>query len=218
MNTQHTERALKSAGWSMRFVVLIVLLNGCSTSMIRVSDPDVPLTSSEGIVIGSVLVRVGETQNAPPVRVAPSFLVSAQSIRYSLEGGASRDTRSIMEKPITLERDFFLDVVPGEERVFVTKIRAGAHVFHRLVPKGYEEAAASLGIGFTVTPGRATYIGRLIFDLPEKLPLKKGLPQGFYSLQFAITVEDAQEATITAIQSANGAFARPVVKDLIQQR
>lgn len=216
MDLKHTERAFESARRFMRLVPLIVLLNGCSTSMSSISDPNAPLTSSEGIVIGSVLVRVGKTHYATAVSVAPFFLVSAQSIRYSLEGGASRDTRSIMEKPITLERDFLLDVVPGEERVFVTKMPAGAHAFHRLVPKGYEEAAAALGIVFTVTPGRATYIGRIIFDLPEKLPLSKGLPQGSYSLQFTIKVEDAQEATITAIQSANGPYARPVVKDLIQ--
>lgn len=201
MNLERTKRLSWLAHrFTEAILALALFLGGCATPLNKILDTDGPLTPSEGRVIGSALVRVGRTHNAAPVRVAPFFLVPAQGIRYSLEGGAARDTRSIMEKPISLERDFSLDVVPGEEKVFVTTMPAGVHAFHSLVPRGYEEAAARLGIRFTVTPGRATYIGRIIFDLPEKLPLGKGLPKGFYSLQFTIHVEDAQEATIDSIR------------------
>jgi hypothetical protein len=208
--------SLRVAGAARCAQALILLLSACSTSMNRPSDPNGPLSSSEGIVIGSALVRVGKMQNAGPVHLAPSFMVSAQKIQYSLEGGAFRDTQSVIEHPIDLERDFSLDITPGEEKVFVMKLSAGPHDFHHLVPRGYEEASAALGVRFTVTPGGVNYIGRILFDVPERAPLGKGLSKGSYSLPFTLRVEDAQDATMASVVSTHGAMTRPVVKNLME--
>ncbi len=215
MHIEHTEHAYRSAWWFAAIVPLILLLNACTSSMSSAADPNGPLTASEGIVIGSALVRIGATRNQTTIRVAPFFLVPAQDIRFSLEGGTYRDTKAVIEDPISLEQDFSLDVAPGREIVFVMKMNAGAHGFFRLVPKGYEEATGRVGIRFTVIPGQVTYIGRVTFDVPEQLPLSKGLPKGFYSLRPVIQVDDALAATIASILATHGHLARPVVTDLM---
>jgi len=195
-------------------LVLALLLGGCATSMNKIADANQPLTASEGIVVGSVLVRVGKINIPLPFPVSASLLRPARSIGYSLEVGVPRDIRSIMEKPIAIDKQFLLNIEPDEEKIFVTRMPAGPHVFDRLVPRGYEEAATLLGIRFSVAPGTTTYIGRVIFDLPEKLPLL--LPQGFYSLKFTTQVEDAQEATIDSIRSTHSRIVENVVKDLMR--
>ena len=198
------------------FGALALLVFGCATPMSRSPDSGRPLAPTEGIVVGSVLLRVVEGQGQAPLPVASAFLVSARRIRYSLEAGASRDTRSIMEQPITLKKRYSLTIAPDIEKVFVTRMPAGPHVFDRLVPRGYEEAAALLGIRFTVAPGAATYIGRLVFEFPEELPLSKGMPQGLYSLQPTIRIEDAQDATVDSIRGAHGRIVESIDTDLMQ--
>lgn len=215
MNFERTPRLSWSTHRFMEAIALFALfLGGCATSMSKIPDSSQPLTASEGTVVGSVLVRVGNTNISLPFPVSASLLRPARSIGYSLEMGVARDIKSIMEKPIAFEKRFLLNIEPDQEKIFVTRMPAGPHVFDRLVPRGYEEAAALLGISFSVAPGATTYIGRVIFDLPEKLPLL--LPQGFYSLKFTIQVEDAQEATIDSIRSTHGRIVENVVKDLMR--
>jgi len=184
--------------------------------MNKLPDPDRSLTTGEGIVIGSVLVRVGAVEDAAAIRVAPMFLVSAGSLRYSLDAGPQRNTRAIFEKPIAGESPSSLLVQPGKEEVFMTRMPAGPHVFFRLVPRGHEDAAGSLGIRFIVAPGATTYIGRVILDLPDKLPLGGGMPKGLYSLRPKILIEDAEQATLDAIRNTQGPVAGNVARDLMR--
>jgi hypothetical protein len=184
--------------------------------MNKVPNPSQPEAASEGIVVGSVLVRIGAENSPVPFHVASVFMVPARSIRFSLEAGVPRDIKSIMERPIALEKGFLLNVVPGEEKTFVTRMPAGPHVFVRLVPRGYEESAAPIGIRFSVVPGTTTYIGRVIFEVPEKLPLGKGMPAGFYSLKPAIRIEDAQDATIGSLKGSDDRIGDNVVKNLMR--
>lgn len=184
--------------------------------MNRAPDPSKPLTADEGIVIGSVLVRVGAVQDAQAPQVASMFLVPAHSLHYSLDSGPQRNTRAIIEKPIAGEMRHSISVQPGKEEVFVTRMAAGPHVFFRLVPRGYEDAAGLLGIRFTVAPGTTTYIGRVILDLPEKLPLASGLPKGMYSLRPRILIEDAEQATLDSIRNTRGAIVGSVATDLMR--
>lgn len=191
-------------------------LASCAAPMNRTPDPGKPLAADEGIVIGSVLVRIGVAQDVPAPPVASLFLVPARSLHYSLESGPQRNTRSIVEKPIAGELRRSLRIEPGREEVFVTRMAAGPHVFFRLAPQGYEDAAAELGIRFTVMPGTTTYIGRVILDLPEKLPLGSGLPKGLYSLKPGILIEDAEQATLDSIRNSGGSIVGNVATDLMR--
>lgn len=184
--------------------------------MNKAPDLGEPLTAAEGIVIGSALVRVGTVEDAAAVHVAPMFLVPAGSLRYSLEAGPRRNTRDIIEKPIAGEMHLSLLLRPGKEEVFMTRLAAGPHVFFRLLPQGYEDAAGPLGISFTVAPGTTTYIGRVILDLPGQLPLASGMPKGLYSLRPRILIENAEQATLDSIRSTRGGIVESVARDLMR--
>jgi hypothetical protein len=134
---------------------------------------------------------------------AGGYLLPASSVKYVLHIEERKGLGYLIEEPNIESKQFSLHLAPNEENVFVTKMPAGPYHIRTLEPLGYKEATVLLGIRFTVAAGRTTYIGRLTFEIPEKLPLAKGIPKGFASLQHTMRIEDAQEATIESIRNAD---------------
>ena len=177
--------------------------------------PNESPTASEGIVIGSALVRIVKSDSQSPMRF---FLVPASGLKYLLHIEELKGIRYLIEEPNIQSKQFDLRLAPNEENVFVTTLPAGPYHIRTLEPLGYTEATVLLGIRFTVTSGRTTYIGRLTFDVPEKLPLAKGIPSGSAHLPYTMKIEDAQKATIESIRSTDPRIVKDVVPDLMRER
>ncbi len=194
-------------------LMLGFFLAGCATSMSKPLDDTAPPAPSEGIVIGSVIVQTTQQEPSSTFRL---FLVSASKVKYALHIEELKGLGYLVEEPNVLAKQLSLRLAVGQEKTFVTKLSAGPYQVRTLEPLGYKEATVLLGIRFDVAPGRTTYIGRLVFEVPEKLPLAKGIPEGLASLPHTMRIEDTQEATIESIRDAHPDVVADVVKDLMR--
>ena len=179
-----------------RILALVLLLPACATSM-QMSPRDVAdVSEDEGIVIGSVLVLV--EAGAPP----GCWLMKPDRFKVTV---------SDFDFDWTAEYDFYLDLMPEEEAVFVTRMKAGEYRFHRLdLESGplrlLTNLEVVLDVRFKVEAGRPVYVGRLVLHLPPVLQLDETV---------RVTVENPREEALSETGKTYGSVVDDAVTDLM---
>ncbi len=86
--------------------------------------------------------------------------------------------------------DAYIKAREGEEVPFVTKLPQGAYLFEDMVsPSIMGTLRGPIRVPFRVHPGKTTYIGRLVIEMPEKMDVKVlGIPAG---MRYSVRVEEA---------------------------
>lgn len=164
------------------FVALLAisaLLGACSwTHPLHVEPSGLgSVGAEEGIVFGSLRVDVTPAGSGDDLgRLANKF-----TYLFTFPGPRP-------EFDIALIHDTWkMDVGPGEEHVFVARLPAGHQWVGTVRPKPFFSGAFDIHAGFRVTPGRPTYIGRLVIVFPTRLMAWS---------EAEVRVEDALQATM----------------------
>ena len=126
---------------------VMIMVSGCatSTSMQMPVQECAHIDRTEGIVVGSVLMKGGKA------------LLGHKSYRLVVKG---------MDPDL---KNFSVDVKrDGNEVIFVTKMPAGQYCFTRLYPR-FSNVYDPINVAFVVRPGQTVYIGRLLIEYPEGL-------------------------------------------------
>jgi hypothetical protein len=198
-----------------------------------------PLESSEGLVVGSILVSLRDI-NDPPESDS-SFVAMAKraeargmgthpsldSTPSWLSGQAKTDTVTFLVRieerrggywgsvvPDPSAKQYSLAVVPLVEKKFVLRLPAGSYRFlsmtlQNAVDLNGEELKTRLGLAFEVTPARATYIGRLVIAMPIRVALRE--PD--YPNEVPRHVEDALADSVDVLKSRHPHFTQEVAKN-----
>jgi len=172
-------------------LVLALVSAGCGTSMQMSSEDLSRLSQTEGIVIGSVLIKGGKD-----VLGRTGWTLIAQRIKGPLSSLAPPG----LGYRLNAARG-------GVEEVFVTKMEAGDYRFSKLSQHGFSTFTADMNLNFRVQAARNVYVGRLIVEFPP----------GFLVVgtRFRAQVEDARESTLEAARQKSGLSLREVATDLI---
>lgn len=172
-------------------LVLALASAACGTSMQMSSEDLSRLTPTEGVVVGSVLIkggtdilgRTGWTLIAQRITSALSS-VAPPAVGYRL--GASRG---------------------GVEEVFVTKVEAGNYSFVKLAQNGFSTFEAGMNVNFRAQAGKNVYIGRMIVEFPPGVLV--------VGTRFRVKIEDAMETTLISARQKSGLSLAEVVTDLM---
>jgi hypothetical protein len=173
-------------------VLIAALFSAACGSTMQMSSEDLNrLTPTEGIVIGSVLIkggtdvlgRTGWTLLAQRVR-GPLSSLAPPELGYSLN--ASRG---------------------GTEEVFVAKMEAGDYQFSQLSQQGFSTFTADMNVKFGVQAAKNVYVGRLIVEFPPGVLMA--------GARFRTKIEDVKESTLTAARQKSGLSLGDVVTDLM---
>jgi len=163
----------------------------CGTSKQLSAEDLSRLTPTEGVVVGSVLIkggtdilgRTGWTLIAQRMTSALSPVAPAAA-GYSLN--ASRG---------------------GAEEVFVTKVEAGSYRFVKLAQHGFSTFEAGMNVNFRAQAAKNVYVGRLIVEFPPGVLVA--------GARFRVKIEDAMESTLVAARQKSGLSLAEVVTDLM---
>lgn len=147
------------------WLVGALALVGC-TSPVQMKAADLhEIGPTEGRVFGSVLVVVAplaENESSwawTQGRKASGFDYSLLLEKYKEGlfdlGGEERSIR----------------VEPGKEEGFALKLEQGRYLFTKLKQEGFSNLEMGLGASFEVTPGKTTYVGRIVIELPARMAL-----------------------------------------------
>jgi hypothetical protein len=185
---------------------LLILTLGCAASM-KMSASDVgQLQPNEGVVFGSLLIKALPAEDG-----STSMLTGLGGKTWSANVVDTR--KSPMEYDLK-GADAYIKAREGEEAPFVTKLLAGEYVFVDMVsPSIMGTLRAPIRVPFRVHPGKTTYIGRLLIEMPQKMDVKvPGIPQG---MNYSVRVEDAQQSTVALLKKDYGEIFAKVGKDLM---
>ena len=196
-----------------------------------------PLGSSEGLVIGSILVSIRDI-NVPPESdsslIAMAKRAEARGIGTHpsldstpswLSGQAKTDTLRFLVRfeerrgvywgsaePDPLAKQYSLVAVPLEEKKFVLRLPAGFYRFLSITPQNLgNELKSALGLAFDVMPARATYIGRLVIAMPVRVRIINGE----YPSIVPRHVEDALADSVELLKTSHPDFTQEVAKNLM---
>lgn len=196
-----------------------------------------PLGSSEGLVVGSILVSLQDI-NAPPesdsslaamAKRAEARGIGTQPSLDStpswLSGQAKTDALTFLVRfeerrgvywgsaePDPSAKQFSFVALPLEEKNFALRLPAGSYRFLSMAPQnGEEKLKTVLGLAFEVTPARATYIGRLVIAMPARLRLR----EGEFPYSVPRHVEDALDDSIQLLNRRYPDFTQEVAKNLM---
>ena len=171
-----------------RRLVVAALLCVCSAASAQ------NLPAEDGIVIGTVVVKVAEPEENS------SFLRGARKLEK-------------FKWALTIERTqgfTFLNpeikVASGSEEHFLVKLKAGSYHLDQLVARGFANFQFPIRVLFEVTPETITYIGRLEISLPHRM----------YSAPALLKVVDSQDETVAALRNDNPELAAGVGKSLMR--
>ena len=114
-------------------------------------------------------------------------------------------------EPDPSAKQFSLVAVPLEEKNFVVRLPAGSYRFLSVAPTNSEEVKSKLGLAFEVTPARATYVGRLVIPMPERVRLAAGESLYIGRLQ----VDDVLDSCVAGLKRQHPTFDREVDKRLM---
>lgn len=192
------------SGWAGCCLALCVLA-GCATPSLDMSGGRIePAGPDGGVVIGSVLVQA---EQDPPEswfnrlfgRKAAGFTYDFEIVRVD-----SRDPAGAYSQ----ER-YELDAKPGEERIFVARLRAGDYLFKAFHHEGLSAMGGTLGVQFSVAPDATAYIGRLLLEIPRRVTMGTG---------YTYRVQDAREATLAAVRQRHQDIGQGAVVVPMQAR
>ena len=218
------------------------LLTGCAAMAPMVMtdapmDMREPLGSSEGLVVGSILVSlrdINDPSESDSSLIARAKRTEARGIGTHpsldstpswLSGQAKTDTQKFLVRfeerrgvywgsaePDPSAKQFALIVAPSEERNFILRLPAGSYRFLSMTLQNSDQKLKTvLGLAFEVTPVRATYIGRLVIAMPIRLRLHKGE----YPYVVPRHVEDALDDSVDVLKRRHPHFTQEVAKNLM---
>ncbi len=198
------QRSAESA-W-MVGILTIFALAGCTTPSLDMSGgPIRPPGPDGGMVIGSVLVQA---EKEPPNswfnrlfgRKAGGFTYDFEIV--SINANDPEGERSY-------EQRYELDAKPGEERIFVARLPTGSYLIKTFRHEGLSAMGGNLGLIFSVAPDATRYVGRLLLEVPRRVMM---------GTAFTYKVEDAREATLTAVHKQHPDLGRHAVNAPMQSR
>jgi hypothetical protein len=164
------------------------------------------LQPNEGVVFGSILIKAIPARDS-----STSMLTGLEGKTWSVNVVDAR--KSPMEYGLK-GADVYIKAREGEEMPFVTRLPAGGYVFIDMVsPSITGTLRGPIRVPFRVHPGKFTYIGRLVIEMPQKMDIKVlGIPQG---ANYMVRVEDAQQSTIDSLKKDYGEILASADKDLM---
>lgn len=172
----------------LAFVGLVAATMGFTT----VSQADIrTLTENEGVVIGSIFVRVAE---AP---IDSSWRQERRLERTVWLFELEKENNPLLKRNIRVQ--------PGVERHFVEKLRSGRYYFRRMSGVVFTHAYVPLGIHFSVTPQTITYLGRIEVTVPQRVIERK----------VSYRVVDAEAGTLEILKTQYPQYATEVTKRLV---
>ena len=176
-----------SCSASRRLVVAALL---CVCSAASAQD----LAGEEGIVIGTVVVKVADPdENSSFLRGARKLEKIKWALTIKRAEGLTFSNR-------------YIKVASGSEEHFLVKLKAGSYHFDQLVAQGFANFYFPVQVRFEVTPKSITYIGRLEITLPYRM----------CSAPASFNVVDSQEETVAALRNDNPELVTGVSKSLMR--
>lgn len=182
------------SSWRIFLLIVGVFLAGCATSMqdTRLSQDELDkLSSKEGVVVGSLLIRGGKDL----LGRTKWELVAENIDKFTI----NRDQLSLQA-----HRD-------GDEVIFVTKLPAGNYRFWKLYQPGFSTFEMKININFQVQPKMKLYIGRVTIDFPKDESITLGTRIG-------IRIEDEKDASVSAANSKYNIKLTDITSSLMVSR
>ncbi len=173
-----------------------VLLSGCAT--LQSSKEELQgMNEEEGIIIGSVLLSVqpGEAQES-----GWAWLKG----RKAAEQDYALNARETGLNPFS--STYAIQIKAGEENIFVKKLQAGSYRFIDVTKTGFGPLKVDVGIGFTVTPGQATYIGKLVIIMPDRIGI---------GTKVTFSIQDEQEKIVKHVSTEYQGLIPTLTKGLM---
>jgi hypothetical protein len=190
----------------------LLLLSGCggTTRPVRATPSEIrSLPPGEGVAIGSVAIRAGAKGDN-----TTSLLSGLKGKQWDVMVASAKLSTwhlAVLESSGAGQ----LKVVEGEEKPFVMILPAGEHLFLSMSRSTFSGTmSAPLRVPFRVSPGKTTYIGRLVIEMPATMDTFLGLPT---SARYKVRVEDAQDETIEALRKEYGDLLANVERELMGQ-
>jgi hypothetical protein len=155
------------------------------------------LGSDEGVVFGSIRM------DADAVDEDDS---GWEFIKAPRAGGLGFDVVVNADTINPFTPDYHLTATVGTEVVFIKKFGAGDYLIESIRAKqGTGELVVPVRYQFTVTPGKTTYIGKLLVHLPARVAAFERVGLG---------IENDREAAISQLGSSYDPVMRDVIDDL----
>ncbi|MGA1867203.1 MAG: hypothetical protein ACMUJM_01525 [bacterium] len=203
--------------FTLTYFLAITLFIGCAPSMLMKVEDLREIQPNEGIVVGSILVRVIDAQNEPKgflnSLVSKPFMLKNKKWDITTEAKKQYSTEKVNTEEEKEEavnyKTYSISGKEGEEKVFVCRLPAGEYA--EFVNIGIGESSGKLGIRFRVNPGTTTYIGQLIIDLPPKTKL-------IGKTKFKVSIVDRQETAMESLAEEYGSIVINAVKGLMYKK
>jgi len=195
----------------------LLLLSGCGGTMrsVRATPSELrSLPPGEGVVIGSMSIHAGAKDDN-----TTSLLSGLKGKKWAVIVANAKDLETVTGRMALAALESSeagqLKVVEGEEKLFVMPLSAGEHLFWSMSASTFSgKMSAPLRVPFRVSPGKKTYIGRLVVEMPAKMNTFLGLPT---SARFKVLIEDAQSETINAMREEYGDLLANVEREIMGQ-
>lgn len=176
----------------------LLVLAGCGTPSLDLSGGRIePAGPDGGVVIGSVLVQAD--QDPPDSWFNRLFGRKAAGFTYDFE--VLRVQLTDPKGTLPYLARYELDAKPGEERIFIARLPVGTYLFKAFRHEGLSAMGGDLGLNFSVAPASTIYIGRLHLEIPRRVTM---------GTSYTYQVQDAREATLTAVRSQYPHLGRQV--------
>jgi hypothetical protein len=189
----HSKFLLRKGPHSYKSLIplLVFLLAGCATSpSLQMSKQDFEkVDSTEGVIVGSVLVEIQESVDES----SDSWLKGRKTENFEYQF----EVEDLYQNDLVLAglqdpKRYTVKVVPGQEKAFVAKLPVGQYFFYSIRQLGFSNRLDHIRTLFSVTAGQTTYVGRLVIIYPYRLSL---------SADFTVQVDDTQEKTVGALKA-----------------
>jgi hypothetical protein len=192
---------------------IFLVLEGCASENLRMLPEDtLKMDSHEGIVIGSIVVKVEDLLKGESVGSCKPL----GNLKWWITVSPNKNLDSII---FSSSKYGISAISDGQEVEFVSKLPAGRYYFHNVTQDGWVAGEAPkfpMKVAFDVLEGEITYVGRLILTLPHYIPNSKYLMHFFSKL--SVKIEDAQEETVNSLAMVFKLTDKKVSKDIMAQR
>ena len=193
----------RTCEWSVRRASALAMISvavlfgpaSCTTSFDMSGERITPPGPEWGVVIGSVLVqpeKVASDKNATGRDVSGS---SYQFDIVRIQPGDPNGEGPYVEQ-------YRLDAKPGEERIFIARLRSGQFLIRSFRDEGVTGLGGELELVFASMGGEIRYIGRVLVEIPQQVSKGKG---------YRFTVENARESTLAEVSQQHADLTKDVV-------
>ena len=181
--------------------LLTLSLAACAKPFDMSGERLTPLGPEWGVVIGSVLVKtVKQADESGKSR-------DAADMTYEFEIVQSSPGDPDGESPYA-ER-YRLDSKPGEERVFISRLRTGRYLIRAFAQDRLAGKGGDLDLVFDCMAGEVRYLGRLLVEIPQRVSRGK---------EFRYVVENAGEETLKKVAGQHPELAKQAVDAPMRSR